>query len=570
MAELYQLTKPDPISGRPIPVSAKERIDAILDHPRAAALVRSLDVQELYSLIHEAGMEDGMDLVLYASAEQVQGIVDFDCWTRDDLEPTRVSAWLEVLLQREDEDFADLMTTLDPELLVIWLRQQCQVFVWEDDAELIEAIDAPVFSSPDGVYAIVVPDDEELAGRIRHVLDRVYAMDLLRGHRLLEATRWELTTDMMERAYQQREARLGDLGFVPVHEAVEVYAYRNPADWAAGARARARAPELDVLKLSAAGTLPPTDRMLQHLETDLGGDGGFLERSIAALGQVVPDAQLEPAVDSIFGQLRALVNRRHIADLGQPGDLDAARGAMRSVADTLSIALEYASGGDLLLSARTLASTPLRDAHQAGASIVAGLAKQARDLERRGNLTLVDGQPSLLEADVADLFDGLRARRPLRSAVDAAPFRRLSEVHAAARVLAEAAFLEMVVFGTLRHTRGELASVVFDPNRCVTPVELITFRVLLGTLAVAALADSHGGLEPVTAQALERAIARGRGEGGLARSATTALRALLRVPDGAAPLADAVAASVGEWLAGELGGASVAPEIARQVVLLAP
>ena len=70
--DLFQLTRKDPVTGEIEPVPAKERIEAIYDMERPQEVIRSMDPQALYTLIYEAGREDAYDLVLLASAEQVQ------------------------------------------------------------------------------------------------------------------------------------------------------------------------------------------------------------------------------------------------------------------------------------------------------------------------------------------------------------------------------------------------------------------------------------------------------------------------------------------------------------------
>lgn len=577
MDEIFRLTRVDPVTGIAEPVPAKERIDALLDHPRAREIVHGMDAQALYSLIHEAGLNDAFDLVLYASPEQVQSIVDFDCWTRDEFELARLSTWMEVLLQRDDDAFEAMLDELDPEPFALWLREQVAVFLWEEDQDLLDTIEDPVSTSPDGVYALVIPDEENVGPLVRHFLERLYAKSIIDGHRFLEAARWELSSHLVESAFKLREARLGDLGFVPFHEALEVYGFVDPSSWAARARGNALRPDAEPIVLSPAGTLPPVDHQIQVLETRrFAESASTFTRAIGALPVVFPDLELEPIVDGLMSQFRALANRVHIADLGNPGDMAAARAASERADAYLSIGLEIAAGADLPVAARVLATNPLKDIHRAGYSATAKLANQARRLVERGNLSLVDGALSLLEARDTDLIEGLLARRPKQSGTYDTPFTSLQDVESVARRLGEIAFTELVTFGTFRHTRAELAEMVFDTSRCASPPDTITFRSLFATRVLSELLKPGRELAPLELADVHRILAQFPSKDAAhERLLSTGVRLVCDRSDDAgrlSGLATAFSARVAGWMLDELGdpGQAVPFEIAAQVLLIAP
>jgi hypothetical protein len=579
MYELFQLTRIDPVTGVAEVIPAKDRVDAIVSHPDTRQIVRALDPQALYGLIHEAGVNDAMELVLYASPDQVQAIIDFDCWTRDDFELDRFSTWLEVLLQRDDVEFAEMIEQIDPEPLVLWLREQVAIFQWELDLDVLDTIDDPVSSSPDGVYALVIPEDDGTVSElVRHLLARLYEMGILTGHRFLEAARWELSSDLTETAYRFREGRLGDLGFVPFHEAQEVFAYLDPPVWAAHARARAADPETPPLTFSEAGSLPPVDHQLQVLETKrFAEQSSFFTRAMAGLPKAFEPDKLERVVDGVLTQFRALVNRVHVAEMGSPGDMDAARVAADRADSYLSIGLQLAAGDNSTLAARVIGTEPLKRIHQAGFSATARLAAQARQLVQRGNLSIVEDNLSLLDTADAELFAGLTARRPTLNGTYDTPFRSLADIEAVAMRLGEIAFVELVMYGTFRHTRDELAAMVFDPERNVSPVDTVTFRVLFATRILGELLKSGRELAPLRLDQLHTVLAGLSGARGDAHSTLTATGVRLIASGPGADmrlsgLATAYSARIAGWLLDELGelGRPVPARIAELLVLLAP
>ena len=579
MDQLFQLTRVDPVTGVAEVIPARERVDAIVAHPQTKEIIRSLDAQALYGLIHEAGLNDAVELVLYASADQVQAIVDFDCWTRDAIELPRLSTWLQVLLQREDAEFAEMIEHMDPEPLVLWIRDQIAIFQWEEDRDLLDTISDPVISSPDGVYALVIPEDDgTVTELIRHLLDRLYSISILTGHRFLEAARWELSSHLMETAYRFREGRLGDLGFVPFHEAQEVFAYVDPPAWAAKARARASDPEAEPLTISEAGALPPVDHQLQVLETKRFSErASFFTHAMAMLPAAFEPEKLERVVDSIMTQFRALVNRVHVAEMGNPGDMEAARIAADRTDDYLSIGLQLAARDDQRLAARVIGTAPLKKIHQAGFSTTARVAAQAKQLIKRGNLTLIDEQLSLLDPADADLFEGLLARRPTTSGTYDTPFRSVADVESVAMRLGEIAFVELVMFGTFRHTRDELAAMVFDEEQNASPVDSVTFRVLFATRVLGELLKPGRALAPLRLEQVHQVVASlGRTKGDAHSTLTATGVRLVSGAEGSDPrlagLATAYSARVAGWLLDEIGELArpVTQPIAEQLVLIAP
>lgn len=578
LASIFQLTRVDPATGQLEPVSAQQRIDAILALPNAGDLVRSLDGQTLYGLVVEAGIDDAIDVIQLASGEQCVALVDLDCWTRDELQVERFETWLEVLMQRDDAGFGEFLDTTDLETLAIWLRERARVFIWEEDREYLDMIDDLVFSSPCGVYAIAVPeDDEDTAGLIRLALERVYAHDMAAGHRLLEATRWELTTDMTETAYQRRSARLGDMGFVPFHEAQEVYAWLDPVAFAARGRAAAVDANTPPIVFSATGAIPPVDIHVQELELRRGDEAGStLARAMAALPLAFASQQLESVVDAVFAQLRALVNRVLIADAGAPGDLAQARASVRRVDANLSIALDMIAGPDAVIAASALGRVRLFDLHRAGFSATVKLAHEARQLAARGNLSLIDGvDESLLSDEQRELFAGLRRRRPRPTDAPDRLFTSLDDVESAARRLGEVGFCEMLFFGLLRFTRDELVTIIFDDRVCATSAELVGFRSLFATLVLGARVRPGRGFAPLSLSDLHQALASFAGEDP-AGALTDAGVALIRNRAGNAARIDALAtrfaSEVAIWVLDNVGDLNrpVPPSIASQIVVLAP
>jgi len=535
-SKIFELTRQDPVTGELEPVPAKVRVDAIMEHPHAREVIRSMDPQSLYGLIMEAGFEDAYELALLASPSQCQAFIDFDAWTRDVLQPERFERWLEIFLQRDDEEMAEIFAETDPEPLALWMLERMRVLTWEEDEELIHQIDDPIMTSPDGVYALVLPMDEygeplEDTATLHLLLARAYDVDVALGQRLIEAVRYELPTDLMEHAFQRRTARLGDLGFVPFHEAEEVFAFLDPVAWASRARATGMDATSPPITFTASTTLPPLDQHVQELELRTSrGERSAFTRGMASLPNVLQPEQLSPTIDALFAQLRALINRVVTSEHRSPGDRTAAQNAVRRVDATLSVALELAARDDHALAASILARVPLKETHRAGYAATTQLARQARAIVERGNLTLVDGDPcSLLREGQRDTIDGLLMRRPVVSASSGELFSSHESLLRVGSTLGEIAFLELLFFGVFRFTRDELIQLVFDEARSATPAEMVTFHVLFATLVVDALSPNPAGLRAIPAVEVRATLADAwRSEDGPMGTLDAAGRALIR------------------------------------------
>ena len=70
-------------------LSAKDRLEALLDAPDAMELVQSVPAEDLYAAIAEVGLANSTEIVELASPEQFRTFVDLGAWTKDSLDVDR-------------------------------------------------------------------------------------------------------------------------------------------------------------------------------------------------------------------------------------------------------------------------------------------------------------------------------------------------------------------------------------------------------------------------------------------------------------------------------------------------
>lgn len=211
------------------PADPVAEINAILERPDYLGYIQSMNPHRLFALIRDAGWDEGHELVPYVRPQQLQVMLDLDIWQKDTFVPDRLEPWLAVLVaEAEDEDLKRTVRELDPELLALFFKHHVRADLIEDGEIPLHLGEGAVLS-PDNAYGVAYPEDEDTAALLRAFLDRLYQVDMAMAWTLLEATRWELLSQMEHTAGRLRQSRLDEAGFVGFDEAIAIYATLNPA-----------------------------------------------------------------------------------------------------------------------------------------------------------------------------------------------------------------------------------------------------------------------------------------------------------------------------------------------------
>ena len=407
---------------------ARARLDALLSSRDAGALVRALPPEQLYATVAEVGLADSTELVQLASPEQFQALVDLGAWRRDRLDPHGLLEWLRAARGDDTEDVLRKVHALDLELLESMLRAFTVVHDLEETPD--PPVEGVTLDSADGRYRVEfrVEGPEEAA--LRAFLMDLMAEDPFALSRLLEAIRWEMPSELEEAALRFRWARLADLGFPDPEAASGLYAaVRLPPAPPPGAQAelvRSRGRRVDFVQAALEGLEP---------------------------------VEGENARD----ELRGLFNAALVADGADPGDLDAFRASAERARDTLSLGLEYLTGGDPRRASAVVRETPFRQVFQVGFSLALRLRHRADRLAARP-LARVDGQ-WMLWPEQAAVVGALRRTRPMRAlpveGAEPVPFRTLGEIHETERAL-ERAEQQQTLFAALLGGSEERARTALD------------------------------------------------------------------------------------------------------------
>jgi len=436
---------------------AKQRLDALIESRDARALVRSLPAEDLYFTIMEVGLADSTEIVQLASPEQFRTFVDLGGWKKDAVDLHQVLTWLRAARGDEAEDFLRKLRKVDTEVFELMVREFTLIHDLEENPDV--HVEGVTLETPEGRYLVEFKGVEgpELAA-MRSILNDLIADNPFEAVRFLEATRWEVPGELEESAYRFRSGRLQDLGFPALEEAARLFS------------------RVDT------GPAPAPAAVVALVATKAQPD--YLDAAFRALSDVERE--------NLEGELRYLANATLVAEVEDPGDLDAIRRVGEMVRDYLLLGLEHLTGGDPSRAAQVVRDTETRRVFQVGFSLTLVLKFRADRLMKQP-LAQVEGAP-LLFTEEAAAIEALRRKRPRRTlkvpGAEPVPFRSRRELAASEEVLtraeAQVALLGALLGGTEKRAREVLALFGVEPR--ILGVE----RFFAATVALALLEGKVG------------------------------------------------------------------------------
>jgi hypothetical protein len=428
------------------------RIDALLSEEDAAGAIAQLAPAEIFELVHEVGWEDAQPLIELATPAQIQGCLDLDGWSQDQLEVASMRPWLAALLETGFEKVGQVWAGLDIELRALLIQRQVKVY----DTTLGEGPDddndEPIYTTPDRFFLLELSGDDETQRQVQALVEDLYRADPDLARHAIMAARSEPPAELEEMAYRWRAGRLADVGYVDFYEALDLFK-PLPADQVhigEGSQDRTLEPEAVRLSLVVAEEVVGTS---------------FLARAMAMIDTAAEAERLERA-------LVVLVNKVLAAARAKPGQAEVVRRGAGYATATLSLGLETVSRGELERARAALESVGLVRLFRVGYTVGRQLGKLAAALATRAatagspakDLVAALSSPRPLFASAADVVSGAapsaRGAAPgLRPIASQADVRRASEILAGLTIrvaLVEGLGVDVVAMGQLPEPRPEL------------------------------------------------------------------------------------------------------------------
>ena len=318
--------------------------------------------------------------------------------------------WIAALIQSGPEDTAKALSGIDEYVIALFLKDLIHVYEVDrdDPPETTEMI-----LTPDSRFGVEPMESGEVTTIGMLILDALFKYNPHLGTQILTLVRYTTRLELEETAYDNKIRRLEVHGFVDYYEAMSIYSGPNADD--------------TVAKGDVAVEAIPGEETPGHLPmvfADSLSGGSFL---VQALESVTDSEESE----RIAQGLTALGNRILSANLVNLGELEGVRPSLEEMRDTLTIGLEYLTGGQLERAADTLRRNYVQAIFKVGFGQIAKLRTQADVLAGISGF-----QFEMLDVPDREFIEALRRFKPLM--IEEARYRRfrsMADVDAAQKRL---------------------------------------------------------------------------------------------------------------------------------------
>jgi hypothetical protein len=418
------------------------RIDALLSSDDAAGAIAALSPGEVFELVHEVGFEDAADLIHLATPAQIQGCLDLDGWTKDELDVAPLAPWLSALIDAGFEKLGEVWGQLDAELRALILQRQVRVYDVNLGEEPAEENEGQIIATVDRFFMLELLGDDDSQRLVMRLIDDLYRADADLARHTIMSARSEPPAELEENSYRWRAGRLADLGYVDFYDALDLFRPLEPA-------------QVQIGEGSHDHIVGEDTRLPVAIAEQVMGRS-FLARALAAISDPLEAERLEAG-------LMVLVNKVLAAGRAKPGKAEVVqRGALYATA-TLSLGLETLARGDVERATQALGSVAIERLFRVGYTVTQKLARLAQALAPRSitasspvkELVAALCSPRPLFACVAD-EPPTTGVRPFESAAD---LRRAGELLTSLTVriaLVESLGIDVVAAGQAPEPRASL------------------------------------------------------------------------------------------------------------------
>ncbi len=441
------------LARRLVGLKAKQRVALLLEDEGGRPAAQLVPAEDVYNTILEVGLGDSADLVRASSPEQFRTYVDLAAWQRDRVDVREVLSWLSTAHGSDEAAFLAKLKAIDLELLELLFKRLVVIHDLEENPDVNPP--GATMESVEGKYLLEFKVEGAEEAALRKLIREMTTQQPFEIARFLESVRWEMPAELEETAYRFRAARLEDLGFPPLEEALKLYTWVDPAPFRPAA-SKAQA-------LAAVSQQPD-----------------YVAAALAAL-----DANERENMET---EVRGLVNAALVAEAAEPGDPAAIRRVSEHARDTLNLGLEHVSGGDPAEAVKVVREHTLVRLFQVGFSLTLRVRRQVEKLARESRVHR--GGVWLALDEESHALAALMLKRPKKAlkvqGAEPVPFRY-------ARELAEAEQLQERVRG---QTAVLLALLGNDANAAVAPFSVEFAQLRPQRFMAAAVAQSALGHPP--------------------------------------------------------------------------
>lgn len=460
-----------------IPIEEKIRLITSSDDPKG--LMETLPEEEVWLAVKKASPEEALVILENTTKEQLQYILDIELWKKDRFLPEASLEWLETLKECGKKKVLQWVHESDMDAVVLTFKKFVEVRKKEnsEDNPMEQVWPGPnPPSTLDGVYFFQFID-ERADGVLGKVFDYIAKDDHSFFVKLCDALMYELPSNLEEEAFNWRNKRLAEKGFVPFDEAVHIYQLVNEKDF----KNLPRRPEAAVGKV--------------------GGPGGDVY-PLALHGEAYPllmmalreikDTEL---LENIKLELISIANRALIAD-ARPIIPESIESSLKKAMGYVNVGLEKLSGADAKKAGAILKERFIVDLFRMGHSVVTKVRQHAKKFVSTGWPRLVEGDLSMLGEDMECSINALLRKRPLYFAggqeeVQYHEFKSLDEIRSVERKIEKADYIGRMFKDVFKLSPEQLKVMAIEK-------EPVLFSMVFLTIWAKGVATGNYGFSPLT------------------------------------------------------------------------
>lgn len=340
-------------------LSLEEQVALVCEAPvemRAELLELTPVPEQVIPLIPEAelcfiakavGLADASWILEHATPQQISACVDLDAWRGIVLDPRSMDSWMAAFVEAGEDTALRAVQSLDPELVVLYLRDHVDVMLDPKDEE---------WQAPEGAqtlegqfYFLAKNPGDDLAP-LMSLLHSLFRRDYWLYFRMMQGVVWELESDLEEWSLRWHTGRLQDHGFPSWDEAMRIYGFIRPE------RLAELGPDIAALDVSE-WTLPVWMSELPAT-TDS-------KHSIFRALNELDEAERR----AFFYSFLAMANKVAVADRMALGEPETLPKAIEKAAEVVSRGLDHVATENSLSLADTLRRVTLERLFRVGASL---------------------------------------------------------------------------------------------------------------------------------------------------------------------------------------------------------
>ncbi|MDH3213532.1 MAG: DUF6178 family protein [Myxococcales bacterium] len=315
--------------------------------PEPETVIPRIPEAELCFIVKAIGLADSSWILECATPAQIVTCVDLDVWTGTLPDRRNLDAWIDAIAETEDDACLRGVRSLDPEMIVLYLRERIDVVLKPNDDD---------WQPPEGAHTLegqfyfsARRSDDDLAA-ITRVLRLLFQDDYWTYFRMLQGAIWELDATNEEWALRWRNGRLEDLGFPSWEKAMEIYATLRPSQLAVIPK---DARPLETREWHLPVWIP---RLPAASESD-----PLVFRTIAQLDDIERRAS--------FYAFIATANKVAVADRMPLSDAESTPRAIEKTAHWISKGLAFVASENGIEPVEVLRSVPLQQLFRVGANL---------------------------------------------------------------------------------------------------------------------------------------------------------------------------------------------------------